>query len=61
MTIRCINCGHNFELSNAYDDYEGGIKCWICGAIMEIKTQEGSLKFSRNIYAPHLISEETVK
>ena len=44
MKINCLDCGHTFEISDAYDDYEGQVKCWVCGAMLEIMTQEGCLK-----------------
>ena len=44
MKVNCLNCGHTFDLDDAYDDYEGQVKCWICGAILEIKAEDGSLK-----------------
>ena len=44
MKINCLACGHKFELDEAYDDYEGQVKCFICGALLEIKAEEGSLK-----------------
>ena len=47
MRINCVSCGHKIELDNAYDDYEGQIKCWICSAILEIKTRKGNIKSAR--------------
>ena len=44
MKVNCLNCGHTFDLDDAYDDYEGQVKCWICGAILEIKAEDGCLK-----------------
>jgi hypothetical protein len=32
------------DLDEAYDDYEGQIKCIACKAVLEIKTEEGKLK-----------------
>ena len=43
MKINCLSCGHNVDLDDAYDNYEGQVKCFACGAILEIKTEEGSL------------------
>jgi hypothetical protein len=43
MKINCLCCGHKVDLDDVYDDYEGCIKC-LCGAMLEIKTQEGQLK-----------------
>jgi len=44
MRINCLACGHKIELDVAYDDYEGQIKCWVCQALLEIKSEEGSLQ-----------------
>ena len=59
MKIRCINCGHNFELGDAYDDYEGEVKCWVCEAIMDINVKNGMMKSSRCVNTHHPIAEET--
>ena len=44
MKINCLSCGHNVDLDDAYDDYEGAVKCFACGAILNIKTEQGHLK-----------------
>ena len=44
MKINCLSCGHKVDLDHAYDDFEGEVKCFACGAILHIKTQEGRLK-----------------
>ena len=44
MRVNCLNCGHTLDLDDAYDDYEGQVKCWVCGAILEIKAEDGCLK-----------------
>jgi hypothetical protein len=44
MKVNCLGCGYKVDLADAYDDYEGPIKCFACGAIMEIATQEGSIR-----------------
>ncbi len=43
MRINCLTCGHKVELDDAYDDFEGPVKC-LCGAMLEIRTVEGMLK-----------------
>ena len=56
MKINCILCGHNFVLNDdTYNDYEGEVKCWVCGGILEINLQEGKLKSLK----PHHVLEET--
>ena len=44
MKINCLSCGHNVGLDDAYDNYEGQVKCFACRAILKIKTEEGDLK-----------------
>jgi len=46
VKINCLRCGHKVDLDDVYDDYEGAIKC-LCGALLEIKTEEGRLKMVR--------------
>ena len=43
MRINCLSCGHKVELDDAYDDFEGPVKC-LCGTMLEIRTEEGMLK-----------------
>ena len=43
MKINCLSCGHKVELDDAYDDFEGPVKC-LCGAMLHIRTEEGMLK-----------------
>jgi DNA-directed RNA polymerase subunit RPC12/RpoP len=45
MKINCVSCGHKIELDNAYSDYEGRIRCFTCGALLEIKTEEGGIRW----------------
>jgi len=50
MKINCLSCGHNVDLDDAYDDYAGQIKCFACGARLEIKLEAGkpkSIKLAR--------------
>jgi DNA-directed RNA polymerase subunit RPC12/RpoP len=44
MQINCLGCGFKVDLAGAYDDYVGQIKCFACGAIMEIATQAGEIR-----------------
>lgn len=44
MKINCIACGHNFEVDEAYHDYEGLVRCWVCGTLLEVTTVEGSIR-----------------
>ncbi len=42
--IKCIACGHNIELDEAYSEFEGAVKCWVCGTMLSIKAEEVLLK-----------------
>ncbi len=44
MKINCLSCGHKVVLDDAYDNYEGQVKCFACSAMLEIKTEEGNVK-----------------
>jgi hypothetical protein len=47
MKVNCLGCGFKVDLASAYDDYEGQIKCFACGKIMQIATQEGNVRAVR--------------
>lgn len=44
MKVNCVCCGHNLELDDAYNDFEGLFKCYVCGALLELKTHDGKIK-----------------
>ncbi len=44
MRVNCLTCGHMVDLGDNYDDYEGPVKCFVCRATLEIRTEEGKLK-----------------
>lgn len=47
MKVICISCGHGLPLDEAYDDFGGLIRCYVCGALMEIKMSDGKLQTLR--------------
>jgi len=47
MKVNCLSCGHNVDLDDAYDDYDGPVKCFACGAILEVRAEQGSLRAVR--------------
>jgi hypothetical protein len=47
MKINCVSCGHNIELDDAYDDFEGSIKCYVCSGRLEVKFSDGKVKSVR--------------
>jgi hypothetical protein len=44
MKIRCVSCGHTISLDDAYDDFEGQLRCYVCGGLLQIKTVDGMIK-----------------
>lgn len=44
MKVNCISCGHNLDLDDAYNDFEGMFRCYVCGALLEVKTSNGKIK-----------------
>lgn len=51
MKINCLSCGFKVDLTNTYDDYEGQVKCFGCGATLEIETQEGHVRMVKLVKA----------
>lgn len=44
MKINCVSCGHSIFLDDAYDDFDGLVKCYVCSGLLHIKTAEGKIK-----------------
>lgn len=44
MNVNCLSCGHWLNLRDAYDDYAGQVRCFICGSLLSIRTEEGCVK-----------------
>ena len=44
MKVNCLSCGHIVDLRDSYDDYQGQIKCFTCGALLAIRTEDGEIK-----------------
>ena len=44
MKVNCLSCGHSLDLRDAYDDYEGQVRCFICASLLAIRTQDGRVK-----------------
>jgi hypothetical protein len=47
MNINCLSCGFKVELDDTYEDFAGQIRCYVCNATMEIKTEKGKLKSAK--------------
>jgi hypothetical protein len=44
MNVNCLSCGHSLDLRDAYDDYEGHVRCFICGSLLKVRSAEGHVK-----------------
>jgi len=60
MMINCISCGHKIDLGEDYDHYRGPVRCWVCGALLDIKTEEGNLRSVKILSTPRHKAENTV-
>jgi DNA-directed RNA polymerase subunit N (RpoN/RPB10) len=43
MKVNCLSCGHSLDLHDAYDNYRGQIRCFICGALLNLRAEEGQV------------------
>lgn len=42
MKVNCTSCGYEVNLDlTGFEDYNGSVKCFCCGAMMEVKITEG--------------------
>jgi hypothetical protein len=44
MKLNCVSCGHSLDLHDDYGDYEGLVKCYVCDALLMIRTEDGHIK-----------------
>ena len=44
MKLNCLSCGHSVDLRDDYSDYNGQVKCFVCGALLTIRTEDGLVK-----------------
>ena len=61
MKINCISCEREVNLDHrVFEDYEGPVKCFDCGAMLEIKTTKGVIGSINVLNAlPQHSTEET--
>ena len=48
IKLNCLACGYSMTLGEAYEDYEGDIRCWGCRVVLEVALSEGRLRSMRN-------------
>jgi hypothetical protein len=54
MKLNCVSCGHTLDLHEDYDDYDGQIRCYVCGGLVMIHTENGNVKHAALISeTPH--------
>ena len=53
MKINCLTCGHTVDLDDAYAEYEGIIRCFVCSALLEVRIQEGNIKSVKVVESIH--------
>jgi hypothetical protein len=41
MKINCVSCGYTVYLDDAFDDFEGPVKCYLRSGLLQIKIVEG--------------------
>lgn len=51
IRLNCLACGHQLELGDAYEDYQGPVRCWGCRAVLEVSLQEGKLRAMKRAFA----------
>ena len=44
MNVNCLSCGHLLDLRDAYDNYEGQVRCYICGCLLTLHSEDGQVK-----------------
>ncbi len=44
IKLNCISCGHLMELGDAYEDYQGEVRCWGCQALVSVTLHDGKLQ-----------------
>ena len=53
MKLNCLSCGHTVDLHNDYNDYNGQVKCFVCGALLTVRTARRRRE-ERDVVYPHL-------
>ncbi len=44
MNVNCLSCGHLLDLRDAYDNYQGPVRCFICGSLLGLHSEDGQVK-----------------
>jgi hypothetical protein len=60
MKINCLNCGHTVNLDEAYADYEGDIRCFVCGSLLEVRIENEMVKAVRLLAGSQKPQRDTI-
>lgn len=52
MKVNCLTCGHSIDLDDAYGDYQGEVRCFVCGSLLEVRIESDRIKSVR-LPTPH--------
>jgi DNA-directed RNA polymerase subunit N (RpoN/RPB10) len=44
MKLNCLSCGHTVNLDDAYGEYNGDIKCFVCGSTLHVVIEHEHVK-----------------
>jgi len=61
MKLNCLSCGHTVDLRDGYNDYDGRVRCFVCGALLAIRTQDGQMKWVELLASARRGEDSTLK
>lgn len=61
MKMNCLSCGHCVDLRDGYNDYDGRVRCFVCGALLAIRTQDGQMKWVELLASARRGEDSTLK
>lgn len=44
IKIICVGCGFPVTLDDAYEEYDGAVRCWGCHSLLQVTISDGKLK-----------------
>lgn len=53
MKLNCVSCGHSVNLDDAYGEYNGEIKCLVCGSMLQVVIEHDHVKSVKLMAAYH--------
>jgi DNA-directed RNA polymerase subunit N (RpoN/RPB10) len=60
MKINCLNCGHTVTLDDAYGEYDGEVRCFVCGSLLEVRIENDLVKSVRLLTTPQRPHKDTI-